>query len=118
MKEKERVSSLQKKTTLVSQNKYQEEETLKINERNKEEFNVRAYLTPDEYAKFGERFPENFKRVGLLGRGGFSVVWLGIHRTSKRKVAIKQILTKNPHETHLKEIWFGSYFFEKGGEAR
>lgn len=45
-------------------------------------------------------------------------MWLGIHRNSKRKVAIKQILTKNPHETHLKEIWFGSYFFEKGGEAR
>lgn len=75
-------------------------------------------MTADEFNKFGDRFPENFKRVGLLGRGGFSVVWLGVHRSSKRKVAIKQILTKNPHETHLKEIWFGSYFFEKGGEAR
>jgi dual specificity tyrosine-phosphorylation-regulated kinase 2/3/4 len=102
-----------------SQTKYQEEETLKITDKNREEtFNVRAYLTADEYAKFGERFPENFKRIGLLGRGGFSLVWLGVHRTTKRKVAIKQILTKNPHETHLKEIWFGSYFFEKGGEAR
>jgi len=40
--------------------------------------------------------------VALLGRGGFSVVWLGVHRTTKKKVAIKQILTKNPHETHLK----------------
>lgn len=79
---------------------------------------MKAYLTADEFNKFGDRFPENFKRVGLLGRGGFSVVWLGVHRSSKRKVAIKQILTKNPHETHLKEIWFGSYFFEKGGEAR
>jgi len=37
---------------------------------------------------------------------------------SKRKVAIKQTLTQNPHETHLKEIWFGSYFFDKGGEVR
>ena len=54
-------------------------------------------MTPEEYSKFGERFPENFKRVGLLGRGGFSVVWLGVHRSSKRKVAIKQILTKNSH---------------------
>jgi len=53
-----------------------------------------------------------------LGRGGFSLVWLGYHRSSKKRVAIKQILTKNPHETHLKEIWFCSYFFEKGGDAR
>jgi len=37
-----------------------------------------------------------------------------VHRTSKKKVAIKQILTKNPHEIHLKEIRFGTYFFEKG----
>ena len=59
-------------------------------------------LTSEEFEKFGDRFPEKFKRFALLGRGGFSVVWLGIHRNSKRKIAIKQILTKNPHETHLK----------------
>jgi dual specificity tyrosine-phosphorylation-regulated kinase 2/3/4 len=105
----------------LSQSKYNEEETININEKNNKDsfsFNVKKYLTADEYSKFGDRFPENFKRIGLLGRGGFSVVWLGVHRSSKRKVAVKQILTKNPHETHLKEIWFGSYFFEKGGEAR
>jgi dual specificity tyrosine-phosphorylation-regulated kinase 2/3/4 len=81
-------------------------------------FDVTAVLTAEEYEKFGDRFPEKFKRIALLGRGGFSVVWLGVHRSSKRKVAIKQILTKNPHETHLKEIWFGSYFFDRGGDPR
>lgn len=65
-------------------------------------FNVKALLTAEEYSKFGERFPERFKRIGLLGRGGFSVVWLGVHKSSKKRVAVKQILTKNPHETHMK----------------
>jgi dual specificity tyrosine-phosphorylation-regulated kinase 2/3/4 len=78
-------------------------------------FNVKSLLTAEEYGKFGERFPEKFKRVGLLGRGGFSVVWLGVHKASKRKVAVKQILSKNPYETHLKEIWFCTYFFDRGG---
>ncbi len=73
-----------------------------MNQRNEDGFDVRVYLTPEEYEKFGDRFPDKFKRLALLGRGGFSVVWLGIHRASKKKVAIKQILTSNPHETHLK----------------
>jgi serine/threonine protein kinase len=77
-----------------------EDVTIKINRD--DDFDVTAVLTNEEIDKFGDRFPEKFKRVALLGRGGFSVVWLGIHRSSKRKVAIKQILTKNPHETHLK----------------
>ena len=24
------------------------------------------------------------------------------------------LVTNNNHQTHIKEIWFGSYFFEKG----
>lgn len=87
------------KRNLNSQSKYQEEETLKINQKNREEpnCNVKSYLTAEEFSKFGDRFPDHFRRVGLLGRGGFSLVWLGVHKSSKRKVAIKQILTKNPH---------------------
>lgn len=77
-----------------------EEKTIKINRE--EDFDVSEVLTAEELDKFGDRFPDKFKRVALLGRGGFSVVWLGIHRSSKKKVAIKQILSKNPHETHLK----------------
>ena len=63
---------------------------------------MKQLLTAEEYGKFGERFPEKFKRMGLLGRGGFSLVWLGVHKNSRRRVAVKQILSKNPHETHLK----------------
>jgi len=76
---------------------------VRINEKKESNtINIKSMLTPEEYGKFGERFPEKFKRVALLGRGGFSVVWLGVHKTSKRRVAIKQILSKNPYETHLK----------------
>lgn len=50
--------SIQKRNQQPSQSKYQEEETIKIGDKNREEtFNVKAYLTADEYAKFGERFP-------------------------------------------------------------
>jgi dual specificity tyrosine-phosphorylation-regulated kinase 2/3/4 len=110
---------MQKRNNYVSE-RPSEDDTIRVNEKTKDDsgLNVRACLTAEEYSKFGERFPEKFRRVGLLGRGGFSVVWLAVHRSTKRKVAVKQILTKNPHETHLKEIWFGSYFFEKGGEPR
>lgn len=72
-------------------------------------------LTEEEYKTFGDRFPSNFNKLGFLGRGGFSLVWLGQQKKSKKKLAIKQILTKNPHQTHLKEIWFGNYFFGTGG---
>jgi dual specificity tyrosine-phosphorylation-regulated kinase 2/3/4 len=64
---------------------------------------------------FGDRFPESFQKVKLLGRGGFSLVWLGEHKKSKKQFAIKQIRTENNHQTHIKEIWFGTYFFEMGG---
>lgn len=51
----------------------------------------------------------------LLGRGGFSLVWLGRHIKSGREFAIKQIITQNTHQTHIKEIWFGTMFFSLGG---
>lgn len=94
-----------------------EEETQKWRTEEKE-YECREDLTEEEYGKFGDRFPGNFEKVGLLGRGGFSLVWLGVQRKTKRKLAIKQILTKNPHQTHLKEIWFGSFFLTSGGEPR
>jgi dual specificity tyrosine-phosphorylation-regulated kinase 2/3/4 len=32
---------------------------------------------------FGDRFPEKFQKIKLLGRGGFSLVWLGAHRKTR-----------------------------------
>lgn len=38
----------------------------------------------------------------LLGRGGFSLVWLGKHVKSGKQFAIKQIISNNTHQTHIK----------------
>ena len=65
-------------------------------------YNCQNDLTEEQFKNFGDRFPVNFVKVNLLGRGGFSLVWLGVQKKSKRRVAIKQILSKNPHQTHLK----------------
>lgn len=68
-------------------------------------------LSKDEIEMFGDRFPDGFEKMKLLGRGGFSLVWLGEHKKNKKKFAIKQIITESTHQTHIKEIWFGTYFF-------
>ncbi|KAL4477752.1 hypothetical protein ABPG72_018926 [Tetrahymena utriculariae] len=71
-------------------------------------------MTDDEWNTFGDRFPSNFSKIRLLGRGGFALVWLGENNNTKEQYAIKQVSTKNVHQTHVKEIWFGSQFFENG----
>lgn len=42
-------------------------------------------------------------------------MWLGRHVKSGKHFAIKQIITQNTHQTHIKEIWFGTNFFTLGG---
>lgn len=72
-------------------------------------------LTDEEIETFGDRFPYGFEKIKLLGRGGFSLVWLGKHVKSGKQFAIKQIISNNTHQTHIKEIWFGTMFFTLGG---
>lgn len=43
------------------------------------------------------------------------MVWLGKHIKSGKQFAIKQIISNNTHQTHIKEIWFGTMFFTLGG---
>lgn len=50
-------------------------------------------LSREEMEMFGDRFPDGFDKLKLLGRGGFSLVWLGEHKKSKKKYAVKQIIT-------------------------
>ncbi len=45
-------------------------------------------------------------------------MWEGRHGRSGAVHAVKQISTSNQHETHLKEIWFGTHFFDIGGVPR
>ncbi|CAK85917.1 unnamed protein product (macronuclear) [Paramecium tetraurelia] len=71
-------------------------------------------MSEEEWQQFGDRFPQHFEKKKLLGRGGFSLVWLGEHKRTKEKFAIKQILSTNTHQSHMKEIWFGIHFFQDG----
>jgi hypothetical protein len=59
-------------------------------------------MSKEEIETFGDRFPDGFDKIKLLGRGGFSLVWLGEHKKSKKKYAIKQIITESSHQTHIK----------------
>ncbi|CAK66716.1 unnamed protein product (macronuclear) [Paramecium tetraurelia] len=61
-----------------------------------------------------DNFPLQFQKIKLLGKGGFSLVWLGEHKTTKMRVAIKQIKQSTTNQTYLREIWFGSHFFDNG----
>ena len=54
-------------------------------------------MSDEEYTQFGDRFPHAFEKKKLLGRGGFSLVWLGENKKTKQKFAIKQILSNNTH---------------------
>ncbi|CAD8118213.1 unnamed protein product [Paramecium sonneborni] len=61
-----------------------------------------------------DNFPQQFQKIKLLGKGGFSLVWLAEHKTTKVRVAIKQIKQSNSNQAYLREIWFGSHFFDNG----
>ena len=63
-------------------------------------------ITLDEWDKFGSRFPTGYQREKLLGRGGFSLIWLAKDLKSGTMCAIKQIPKKSKHETHFKELAF------------
>lgn len=63
-------------------------------------------ITAEEWDKFGNRFPNSFQREKLLGRGGFSLIWLA--KYNGQLCAVKQIPKKSKHETHYKEIAFCS----------
>ena len=99
-----------------------EQSTVKTIKKQREEEDVNSErstssfgLTEEEETTFGDRFPYGFEKIKLLGRGGFSLVWLGRHVKSGREFAIKQIITQNTHQTHIKEIWFGTMYFTLGG---
>ena len=46
-------------------------------------------MTEDEWNMFEDRFPSEYVKLKALGRGGFSIVWLGQHKTTRIHVAVK-----------------------------
>lgn len=48
-------------------------------------------LDAEEIKLYGNRFPKNYRKVKLLGKGGQAVVWLGECLSTGRKFAVKQL---------------------------
>ncbi|EAS00330.2 Serine/Threonine kinase domain protein (macronuclear) [Tetrahymena thermophila SB210] len=105
-KQQDKVSILKQETS--SQNSQQNNNDKQNNSKQKWD------LSEEEYNNFGDRFPKTLIKKKLLGRGGFALVWLGEDKQTKENYAVKQILSSNAHQTHIKEIWFGSFFFKNG----
>lgn len=47
-------------------------------------------LTKEELAKFGNRVPNGFKKLGILGRGTTTMIWLAENQMTGETVALKQ----------------------------
>lgn len=78
----------------------------------------------DDCAEYSDRFLPGYEKTQLLGRGACAVVWLAVPSGSRTPVAIKQVAKgttgkkKSDTDAARKEILFGSYFFEAGGEPK
>lgn len=52
-------------------------------------------LTKEEYSIYGNRVPPNYRKLKLLGKGGFAIVWLCENLSNNNLSAIKQFSKKN-----------------------
>lgn len=52
--------------------------------------NIIDLLTKEELAKFGNRAPSGFKKLGILGKGSATVIWLAENKMTGENVALKQ----------------------------
>lgn len=87
----------------IDRKTFKQETTVKTLKKEQERQVENKYnLTDEELELFGDRFPYGYEKVKLLGRGGFSLVWLGEHKKSGKLFAVKQIRTENNHQTHMK----------------
>ena len=57
-------------------------------------------LTPDEKLNYGNREPQNYKKVKILGKGGCGIVFLCKHISGK-EYAIKQVSKKGKSDNSL-----------------
>ena len=74
---------------------------------------------------YGDRFPHNYEKVDLLGKGGCALVWLGRSLTSGRTHALKQFpkhgtdfKQKADIESARTESAVCRALFDKGGKPR
>ena len=71
-------------------------------------------------AHWNNRCPSGYGKLDVLGKGGCAVVWLGLDRRTREKVAIKQFpkCSKNESNYHsgLAEVKIARSFYQPGGE--
>lgn len=46
-------------------------------------------MTDEEKQVYGNRCPKGYKKLNMLGRGGYALVWLAVEERSNKQVAIK-----------------------------
>ena len=73
-------------------------------------------LTEQEKEKYGNRCPQGYTKIELLGKGGCAIVWLAKNNETGKKYALKQFPRKKGESSSSKvEVQFSRSLFEKGG---
>ena len=81
-------------------------------------------MTDEEKTIYGDRFPQGYQKISLIGKGGCALVWLGKKIGSDTKIAIKQFAksgaykSKSDIESCKAEIEIGKTLFESKGVAK
>ena len=52
---------------------------------------LNSCLTNQDKTLYGERFPKGFLKIGILGKGRNSIVWLAHHLGTDDQIALKQV---------------------------
>jgi len=55
----------------------------------KKENSTDVVLTEAEEKLYGSRCPRGYKKLKMLGKGGYAIVWLCVHLETQRQVAAK-----------------------------
>ena len=82
--------------------------------RKTENKNLTDFLTDEEKEKFGNRCPDNYKKLGIIARGNMCIVWLAKDTVTGDMVALKQIPKPKGHceEVVNEHIENELYFFK------
>ncbi|EAR97050.2 Serine/Threonine kinase domain protein (macronuclear) [Tetrahymena thermophila SB210] len=75
-------------------------------------------LSEEETKLYGSRCPQGYEKIEILGKGGFSVVWLCKSSKTQQKVAVKQIVNKNNQESIQRELKLLQNFYNDDGQPK
>lgn len=73
-----------------------------------------TYLSDTDKALYGDRTPPGYTKLGFLGKGGAATVWLGMHKETGEKVAMKQFPKKGDTNSVKQELKIAEKIFDSG----